>query len=233
MSLSYLILSLVSILSGCLVFIPSLSSKKQIKYLLAFSGSFLLSISLLHILPDIFQGEGENLGIYLMLGFFLQLILDYFSGGIEHGHTHVNHSKLGNFPFLIFFSLCLHAFLEAIPLNHFDNQEHNHSLLIGLIVHKAPISFILASLLLAYKLPKSRILIGIFIFSLTAPLGAWIGTELFTDIHLFKKALALSAGIILHLSTTILLEGNEEHTIQWKKLIPMILGAILASLTLI
>lgn len=231
--MNYLLLSLVSILSGVLIFIPGIRKSLKMPTLLSFSGSFLLSISFLHIFPELFQLSKTNLGLYLMLGFFLQLILDYFSGGIEHGHTHINHSKAGTFPILVFLSLCLHSFLEAIPLDQFEAEFHHHSLLLGLIVHKAPISFILASLLLGYGLKKRAVIFGLVLFSLSAPLGAWIGGEMVNDQDLFGKLLAISAGIILHLSTTILLESNEEHKVQWKKLLPMIAGASLALLTLV
>lgn len=228
--MSYLSLLIISLISGSLIFLPSFSEKTSVRSILSFSGSFLLSICLLHILPEIFIGNSGSIGLggYLMFGFFLQLILDYFSGGIEHGHTHVNHQKLGHFPLLVFLSLCMHSFLEALPLEHFSTELHNHSLLIGLVVHKAPISFILASLLMGYQLNRIWIILGIVLFSISAPLGAWIGSEISIDQALFNKLLAISAGIILHLSTTILLESNEEHTIKWRKLLPMLLGALLA-----
>ena len=101
----------------------------------------------------------------------------------------------------------------------------------GLLVHKIPISFILASLLLGYQLPKKGIILGIVVFSLMAPLGVWAGSQFTENEILFKRLLALSLGIILHLSTTILLESNEEHKIEWKKLLPMLAGASLAVLS--
>ena len=236
--MSYLLLFLVSLFSGSLVFIPSLSASRSIKSILSFSGSFLLSICFLHILPELFHESHHNpeeLGAYLMLGFFLQLTLDYFSGGIEHGHTHIHQKSIGHFPFLVFISLCLHAFLESMPVEHVSADLHDHSsfLLLGLLVHKAPISFILATLLSAYKLSKWAILIGILIFSLSAPLGVLTGNSQLIDTDTLHKLLSISAGIILHLSTTILLEGNEQHQIKWKKLAPMLIGAGLALLTMI
>jgi len=235
--MSYTLLIAISIVSGLLIFLPGFSASKSIKSVLSFSGSFLLSICFIHILPEVFKGSSASdatyLGAYLMMGFFLQLILDYFSGGIEHGHAHVNHNRLGHFPFLVFLSLCTHAFLEALPIEHFEGEAHNHSLLLGLVVHKAPISFILASFLLGYQLKRIYIVLGILFFSLSAPLGMWLGSEMILDIELFSKILAISAGIILHLSTTILLESNEEHQIKLKKLLPMLFGALLALCTLL
>jgi zinc transporter ZupT len=230
----YASLFLVGLVSGLLVFFRS-KLKKYTTTVLSFSGAYLLSVCLLHLMPELFNSHDHNhhlnLGIFLLIGFFLQLILDYFSGGIEHGHAHVNHSKLGKFPWLVFLSLCIHAFLEAFPLLELNQNNAIGSYLGGLLVHKIPISFILASLLLGYQLPKKGIILGIVVFSLMAPLGVWAGSQFTENEILFKRLLALSLGIILHLSTTILLESNEEHKIEWKKLLPMLAGASLAVLS--
>lgn len=230
--MSITLLIIASLLGGSLIFLKDKFAKFSIAGILSFSGSFLLGICLIHLLPEIFSTEVKDLGIFLLIGFFLQLILDYFSGGIEHGHTHVNQKRIGHFPYLVFLSLCLHAFLEAVPIEHM-NEHNNHSLLIALSIHKAPISFILASLLYAYRLKTPLIILGIVLFSLSAPLGAWLGVYLQGNETLLARLTALSAGIILHLSTTILLESNEQHKIQWKKLVPLVLGAGLALLSLI
>ncbi len=229
----YLSLFLVSLVSGSLVFVKQLQLNGKIAFLLAFSGAYLLGICLLHLIPELFETNGESVGLYLLIGFFLQLVLDYFSGGIEHGHTHVNSKKIGRFPYLIFISLGLHAFLESFPLMELNYETGTSSYLLGLLLHKAPIAIILGSLLLAYKLKSTQILVTIILFSLMAPLGALIGSSFSADTTIYKQFLAISIGIILHLSTTILLETNEEHNISVKKLVPILLGVALALLTLV
>ena len=229
----YLVLFLVSFVSGSLIFIKQLKLKSKISFLLSFSGAYLLGICFLHLIPELFESGSESVSFYLLIGFFLQLILDYFSGGIEHGHTHVNIKKIGQFPYLVFLSLGLHAFLESFPLTELNLEMESNSYLLGLLLHKVPIAIILASLLLAYKLKNIQILIAIVIFSLMAPLGALIGSIFTSDTEVYQQFLAVSIGIILHLSTTILLEVNEEHHISIKKLIPIILGVTLALLTLV
>ena len=229
----YLVLFLVSFVSGSLIFIKQLKLKSKISFLLSFSGAYLLGICFLHLIPELFESGSESVSFYLLIGFFLQLILDYFSGGIEHGHTHVNIKKIGQFPYLVFLSLGLHAFLESFPLTELNLEMESNSYLLGLLLHKVPIAIILASLLLAYKLKNIQILIAIVIFSLMAPFGALIGSSFTSDKEVYQQFLAVSIGIILHLSTTILLEVNEEHHISIKKLIPIILGVTLALLTLV
>lgn len=231
--MSYFLLFVVSLVSGLLVFWKQKAIKPWIPHLLSFSGAYLLGICFLHLLPDLFQDSKPSVGLFILLGFFLQLILDYFSGGIEHGHTHVNYKKVGQFPFLIFLSLALHAFLEAFPIKEGVGSSSTTAYLIGLLFHKAPISFVLVSLLVAYQLKPSLILLGIVAFSFVAPLGVFVGGYIPYPEEVFQKLFALSIGIILHLSTTILLENNEEHSIQWKKLIPLLLGVFMALLSLL
>lgn len=228
-----ILLFLTAIISGSLAFVFRQQIKKFIPGILSFSGAYLLSICFLHLLPDLFEKSYSFLGIYILIGFFLQLILDYFSGGIEHGHTHVNKKRMKKVPFLVLISLCLHAFLESIPIHHIDAHEALGNYQIGLMIHKAPIAFILISLLIAYELNRISIIICLILFASIAPIAYHYGIAIEAQEELFSALMAISVGIILHLSTTILLETNEEHTIHWRKLIPMILGVGLGLLTLL
>ncbi len=228
-----ILLFLVAAIFGVFSFFLKDKIKPHIRTALSFSGAYLISICFLHLLPELSTESNANFGIFIMAGFFLQLVLDYFSGGIEHGHAHINQKKIGKFPWFVFLSLCLHAFLEAIPVNHVHHESGLSSYLLGLIIHKAPIAFILTSLLIGYKLSKKVIIAGIVVFSLTAPLGLFFGNSIVNNSDLFFQLLAISIGIILHLSTTILLESNEEHKINFKKIVPMLLGASLGLATIL
>jgi hypothetical protein len=226
-----LILFLVSFLSGLAVVIPRFKRYLPITPLLLFSGAFLLGTCFLHLLPELFERYEMQVGIYLLVGYFLQLLLDYFSGGIEHGHIHVHRKRMGKFPLLVFISLCLHAFLEATPIGHFTSDEGIHEYLGGILLHKIPISIILVSLLMAYQIPMAKVIFSLFIFAAIGPVGSYLGSHLQVDEGLFKISLAIAIGIILHLSTTILLETNEEHKIRLKKIIPLLAGAGTSLLT--
>lgn len=231
-----LILFIAALAAGGLVLFGKLNIKSFIQPLLSFSAAFLLGICFLHLLPETFSSNFLHTGIFILIGFFLQLSLDYFSGGIEHGHIHVDKTKVGkSFPWLIVFSLCLHAFLEATPLLHLNHSpQHVHSpFLFGLLLHKIPIAIVLSALLIGYKIRKIIAFTCILIFALMAPLGAFLGAELESYQALLNPMIALSVGIILHLSTTILIETNEEHSVSWKKVLPMLLGALLSLLSVL
>ena len=230
----YFSLFTVSLISGFLAFLERERVMKVIPSILSFSAAYLLSICFLHLLPELFTDPIDvKLSFFLLLGFFLQLILDYFSGGIEHGHTHYDKRQVGKFPFVVFLSLSIHAFAETLPLVEMVDEAGIRSYLWSLLVHKAPISFVLIFLLLRYQLKKVLILISLLLFSSWGPLGAYFGSHFNVSESYFQYFFALSIGIILHLSTTILIESNEQHQIKWKKLLPLLAGILLAISSLI
>lgn len=206
-------------------------SANRMKLLLAFSGAFLLSAVASEFLPEIY-GTGESTyAAYLMGGVFLQIILEFFSKGAEHGHLHVN-KDVSVFPFLLFGSLCLHAFLEGMPLQESHGHDHNHGMgmLYGIAVHKIPIAFILTSFLLNSKFKTYKTVLIILFFAAMSPLGSLTAgnIEFLQEVMLPIKAIV--AGIVLHVSTTLILEASENHKFNLAKIVVMVLGGVLGFL---
>ncbi len=192
----------------------------RMKLLLAFSGAFLLSSVASEFLPEIYENGDHNIGVYLIAGVFLQIILEFFSKGAEHGHLHI-HKESNEFPYLLFGSLCLHAFLEGMPL-----QGHG-SMVYGIAIHKIPIAFIFAGFLLNSSLSKWKAVAILLLFAVMSPLGSLLAGELeFFDAYM-TPIQAIVAGIVLHVSTTLILESSEAHKFNLAKIIVMLLGALL------
>lgn len=230
----YLLLFLMVVLSGLSVFLLKVTDQKKIKLLLAFSGSYLLAVSLLHLVPEIYRSSTEEsmIGIYILLGFFIQLLLEYSSKGIEHGHVHLHkrdHHAHG-FPLAVVASLCIHSFLEGMPLASIvNNEDYFNQLLIGIILHNIPVSIVLMSLLLQSS-GKVKAFAWLVIFALMLPLGAGVnflleGKFISEIINYHQIILAIVVGIFLHISTTILFESSENHRFNLYKFISILLGA--------
>ena len=66
----------------------------------------------------------EKVGIYILAGFFIQLLLEFFSTGIEHGHAHI-HSHDKKIPFSVLAGLFIHSMLEGMPIR---SEEHTSEL---------------------------------------------------------------------------------------------------------
>lgn len=197
------------------------SEKKNLKLLLAFSGAFLLSVTVFELLPEVFDTKSKNIGVFIMAGILLQICLEFFSKGAEHGHVHLNKSnKL--FPWLLFFSLSIHAILEGFPL--YDNQN----LLYAIIIHKIPIAIILTSFFYASELSKTKILLFLILFALMTPIGSYLSGNVPQLAAYYPQITAVVIGILLHISTTILFESNEGHKFNFSKLFVIVLAIVLA-----
>lgn len=240
--LAIIILFLSVLLGGLIVHWISIS-QKTLRMLLTFSGAFLLTLAFTKIIPEIFSStQNHYLGYFVLAGFFIQIIMEYFSKGLDHGHHHDHHqdehteSILGINPYGLFIAISLHAFFEGMPFSgHFQAHEHlDNLLLLGIVIHKIPIAIVIMSLFLDAGYTKSRALIYILIFAFMAPLGSlasYIAGIYFADTESYYQIImALVVGIFFHIATVILYEGDKGHKFNFFKFMVVILGIFIALL---
>lgn len=241
MILNSIILFVSAIIGGLLIYIFG-QKKINVQLLLVFAGAYLFSITVIHILPELFENHngGFKVGIFVLIGFYFQHILEYFTSGVEHGHVHHHpekhtHSKFSGYSLMT--ALCIHAFLEGTLIAYpevFGEAHKSESLLFGVVLHKVPAAFALMSVLTCqFESNKFRItLLGLF--AIASPLGLITGSYLepmdimsSTSINLL---FAFVAGNFLHISTTIFIESSPEHSWNSKRLFISVLGATAAVL---
>ena len=219
--LNYL-LPIISVLLGFfVVLILKPSDIRHLKLLLAFSGAFLLSITVFSFLPEVYEHDSNNVGIFIMMGILIQIILEFFSKGAEHGHMHLDKSKT-IFPWVLFISLSIHAVLEGIPIDTHD------SLVYGIIVHKLPVAIILATFFMQSQLSKTKIALFLILFALMTPLGVYLSDSIGFIKNYYNEISAIVIGIFLHISTTILFESSEGHKFNLTKILTIIIAIIIA-----
>jgi len=192
------------------------------KLILAFSGSFLLSIIVIDMLPHIFENSNNNPGIWIMVGIVFQILLELFSKGAEHGHTH--HTKSNKLPWVLICSLCIHAFMEGMPLTQ------QPELLIGIIVHKIPIGMVITLLLWETQTPKYQKIISLFTFAIMTPLGGFVKENVLALEAITTIIDAVVIGVLLHISTTILFESSAGHVFNIRKFIAILTGILIAAI---
>ncbi len=216
------LLPLFSVLIGYIIalFLKP-KSKTNLKLLLAFSGSFLLSLTVMHLLPEVYESHNHNIGLLLMAGMLIQIILEFFSKGAEHGHVH-GHEKMYHMPWLLFISLCIHAFLEGFPVSH------HHNLALGIAIHHFPIAVILTMFFINAKLDKKAIFAFMVTFALMTPLGTIISDYLPSLNDYYTEITAVVIGILFHISSTIIFETSEGHKFNVAKVSMIIFGVVLA-----
>ncbi|TSA23820.1 MAG: hypothetical protein D4R67_12875 [Bacteroidetes bacterium] len=222
--------------AGLLVYLIKLESKQVLKLLLSFSGAFLIGISFLNLLPEIYEEHTVYIGLFVLLGFVLQLVLELLTRGAEHGHEHdeehcCKEDHLS--PWLLMIGLSIHSFLEGMPIVDSFNDHLRNTLVVGIIVHKVPIAITLLTLFLHYGMPFRKAFFLLFIFSLMTPLGSLasyvVQAVIIQDLsHYFHYVMAVVVGIFLHVSTSILFEADETHQYNWKKFLTIVLGIAFA-----
>ncbi len=205
--------------------------------LLAFSGAFLLSITLIHLLPEVFHELGEKAGVYILIGFGVQLLLQRLSHGVEHGHTHVHEgASLNIFP--IFIGLFIHAFMEGIPMGFvYQSPAAAPSIFLAIAAHKIPEAVTLSTILIASHFANKKWKY-ILLFALASPLAGMLAMYFGEKFDFISTQLIfiipIVAGAFLHISTTILYEsGTKHHQLSKQKSIAIMLGILLSLATLL
>ncbi|MBB1139891.1 ZIP family metal transporter [Myroides sp. WP-1] len=240
--MAYIVPLLAVIIGYLIALLIQPKNKKHLKLLMAFSGSFLLTLTVTHLLPDVYQAAvgdlvtagGEHvhdhnhdhsgagrIGFFIMAGIVFQIILEYFSKGAEHGHVH-SHEKLDRIPWLLFISLCIHAFFEGMPIS-----QHSE-LALGIGIHHLPIAIILTAFFINAQMNKKMVFIFMMLFSIMTPLGTLVSSNIPLLSAYYAEISAVVVGILFHISSTIIFESNEDHKFNINKLIAILLGVIAA-----
>ncbi len=250
MTLKLSVLFFTPLLSGLLIYLIPTSKNSNFKLILVFAGSYLFAITVTHILPELYSQhqEVELIGLFVLAGFFLQQLLEFFTSGVEHGHLpgahthdhhdhghHHSHSHQSVSALVLLLALCVHAFLEggmlAQPVNTASVYDMD-AILLGIALHRAPAAFALMTVLAAQLHSKSKALPHLIVFSLAAPVGLILSTyfvesEILSDAGLIYLY-ALVCGNFLHISTTIVFESSPEHRFNAKKMAVAVFGALVA-----
>ncbi len=211
--MTYLALFFVVMIGGGFAFFNKNKDSHFIKLLLSFSGAYLLSIIVFHLLPEVYKDGDRSVGLFIMLGIIFQLLLELFSHGAEHGHQHL----FDKTPWLLFVSISIHAFMEGLPI-HQGHHLHS-SYLYGILIHKLPISIVLSTFLLKSGIKKSNIVIFLLFFASMTPLAAYLGehVDFLTEYSSYINAFVV--GILAHIGTNILFENEHSHEFNLRKFI--------------
>lgn len=215
---------IVAVLIGIIVAQFLKKNPKITKSLLIFSGAYLLCVTLLHNFPLLYQKGGKIVWIFIVIGILVQMILESFSKGVEHGHIH--HNEKLSFPIII--GLMLHAFLEGMPLG--ESHEHGN-IVIAIAIHKIPVAAILYFYLSSSFNDIKKVYIAMALFAFITPLGTFISHYTVLSDYSYYT-LALVSGVFLYISTTILFENSHTaHHFSWQKLIMILFSIVLILLT--
>jgi energy-converting hydrogenase Eha subunit A len=250
-----LILLSVTLLGGLLFVLLGQRGMDNLGLFLSFGGAFIIGMCFLHLVPEAYGIRGDA-GVFVLVGFLVQGLLEYLSQGIEHGHIHRHtHDERcgheftwGRLPWAALISLGLHSALESMPvLNHAHHDlDHVHAhgmfslevldwgLLTGLMLHKLPVAMVLMAMMLEQHVPKRTAWTILALFGLTPLLGMGVFEAVIhrlegVDLPTVSAAIqALVVGILLHIGTTVLFEAEEGHRFHGGKFVATCVGLALS-----
>ena len=238
-----LLLITLTLLAGLAPLLIKKTNSNLFHLALVFSGAYLLGITLSHLMPELFTSglNSREIAFWIIVGYFMQLLLDFFTTGVEHGHLHKaasdhRHGSLTMVTLLA--AMGIHALLEGVLLSHADlieSHQHNGGLLTGIILHKMPAAFALMSLISCNYRDWHWPVVLMCLFSVMTPAGMLIGEYLSTaqwmESNWLTILFALVTGNFLHISTTIFLESSPGHRLNLTKLLVILGGTALALAT--
>lgn len=244
-AIHYLVLFLLPIIGGLLALMLRKVNPLHLKLLLSFSGAYLFGITILHMMPEAFAENAKVAGEFILVGFLIQVALDQFSQGVEHGHIHTHKHVSTGYLWSIMVGLSVHAFIEGIPLSNIhDHAGHFHSdsfdlqpLLFGIAVHKIPAAFALVSIFIFAGLSKAKSFTLLIIFAAVTPIASLLtysvtGYAWMANSMIVTAIVATVIGSFLHISTTILFEvSTRVHQFNMVRFVAILIGLIMAILT--
>jgi zinc and cadmium transporter len=220
MILTGLALLIVALIGGLALEILGDRAMNNLSIILAFGGAFIMGLIFLHLVPEAFSFSSIA-GTFVLIGFLVQILLEYLSKGLEHGHVHLNdssnHKTSTLMPWAAIVSLCIHALLESMPLAEgasavdvahqvrsmgslhvhvHANTAIGSALFIGLALHKLPVALVLMGLIKSTGATKVTRWGLLTLFGIMPGLGMYIYDEI---IH---SGIAIPGGVGTFMSAT-------------------------------
>lgn len=239
MTFFIIILFLSAFLPGLYIINKPGYNDKNLHYWLVFAGAYIFSITIVHLIPELFSSTGnpKYLALFILFGFFMQIFIDFLTSGVEHGHAHQHHTKTPVISLMV--GLTIHAFMDGTILVHSNDgggEDHLHGLglLFGIVVHKIPAAIVLVTVLAFTIKSRRKLLVLLLVFSIATPIGL-VATRMmqggdFLQSESFNYIFAIVSGNFLHISTTIYFESSPQHHFNKKRFVYTLLGAVLAVL---
>ncbi len=181
-----------------------------------FGGAFLLGVCVLGLLPEATEGTSRLPFFCILAGFLIQQLLEALSAHAEHGHVEDHHNH--GVPVLgLMLGLCLHAFLEGMPLVETSGAV-NQGLVWGIVIHNIPVALILVTLFTAHRMGFWRVLALLMLFGIMSPAGSLVNLFLVQpDEEQQRMIIGLVIGVLLHVSSSILFD-HKQHGFSWLNL---------------
>ena len=205
-------------------------TEETMRSITVFGGAFLLGVCCLELLPEVaetFSSHRERMGylpfVAILMGFLVQQVLDGLSAHAEHGHTEEGFTLGG-----LMLGLCLHAFLEGMPLVW--ESQVNQGLLWGIVVHNIPVAILMVGLMASRGYRIGQVLALLALFGIMSPLGSLCCRFVIQPDTAWQGVVTgLVVGVLLHVSSSILFD-HKRNRFSWLSVVLSVAAFVAAAL---
>lgn len=215
MSSLFIVLGLFVISSlGIILYFFDSISQKILHLLIALGAGTMLSVSLVHILPETM--EESQYAIYaFIIGFLCIYLLEEILTPHSHDHKHHDHSHedphehYNHVVIVAWIAICIHTLFDGLSIRASFAMDNTlgMSVLAWVAIHQIPVSLSVASMLRDSLFHKKTQVILLTLFGLAASIGFIISAPIIGHLSSALVALssALAGGSLLYVSNVELL----------------------------
>jgi len=206
--------SLAGLIGGLLFFVKRDWAKHLCCWAVPFAAGVLISVSLLHLLPEARQEMGEGAFLVVLLAFVGAFIFEEFFAHLHH-HEHKGRTALKTAIPLVIVGDTIHNFIDGVAIASAFLVEPSFGLVVALatFLHETPHEIGDFGVLLSAGWSKTRALLANFLSALAVFPGALLVYFFLGDAHdKIGGLLAISAGIFLYLGASDFLPEIKEES---------------------
>ena len=187
-----------------------------LKYFLALGAGFMLSVSLLEMLPESYALVGNQAAIWMLCGYFLIHFFEHTLSGHFHfgAEVHAAAVSTSRRSHAILFGLMIHAFVDgvAIATGFLISNGLGWVIFLAVFLHKMPEGFAMSSVMLASGRTTRAALSAAALLGAATMAGVLVMSPLSTQV---AYTLPVSAGVTLYVAASDMIpEVNREPGIR-------------------
>ena len=231
--------SIAGLIGGVVFLVKKDWARTLCHYAVPFAAGVLLSVSLLHLLPEAVHETGEAGYLYVLLALLFSFFFEEYFAHLHH-HEDRKRTELKAAVPLVIFGDTIHNFIDgvAIAAAYLTDPYFGFVVTLATFLHETPHEIGDFGVLMAAGWSRGKAFLANFFSAMATFPGALVVFFLIRDAHeKIGVLLAISAGVFLYLGASDFLpevgEG-EKGVSSWKKFALLILGVgIMYLLTLV
>ncbi len=224
--------SIAGLIGGAVLLVKKNWAQTLCHYAVPFAAGVLLSVSLLHLLPEAVHQVGEKGYLYVLLALLLSFFFEEYFAHLHH-HDHHKRTELKASVPLVIFGDTIHNFIDGVAIAAAYLTDPYFGLVVTLatFLHETPHEIADFGILMAAGWSRGKAFAANFLSALATFPGALFVFFLLKDAH--EKVgilLAISAGVFLYLGATDFLPevGEPEKGVStWKKNALLVMGVLI------